>query len=225
MQTGASVPSEECEDAFASVKRHDSYLPALSALKWCQSHRHLWTRRSRSQRAERHGLTIACTLTEPDEQNEMIVSSVSSVLLQSTATTRNSLTTIATVSTGRTSLRAFKSGRLRRFEPDIVVHPPQSEVDGETPQLFPSSHHASRSWRARRLHFHIFSSFFWFSSFFSFFHLFCFFFFLLFVVFPFFRFICFSIFHFFISVFFFFSFTSHPSRRQNPQKIVQKFLL
>ena len=40
----------------------------------------------------------------------MIVSSVSSVLLQGTATTRNSLTTIAAVSTGRTSPRRWKRG-------------------------------------------------------------------------------------------------------------------
>ena len=59
-----------------------------SIRKLWRTHRHLWKRRSRSQKAERHGLTIACTLTEPGEQNEMIVSSVFSVLLQGTATTR-----------------------------------------------------------------------------------------------------------------------------------------
>ena len=53
-------------------------------------------------KAERHVMTIASTLRE---QDEMIVSSVSSVLLQGTATTRNSLTTIAAVSRGRTTLR------------------------------------------------------------------------------------------------------------------------
>ena len=92
------------------------------------------------------------TLEDKKADNEYAISesSVSSVLLQSTATTRNSLTTIAAASAGRTSFRAFGrvlcagqlSGRLRRLELDIVVHPPQSEVDGESLR--------SCSWRVRR---------------------------------------------------------------------------
>ena len=72
----------------------DDKLGKLWRTRW-----RLWKRESRSQRAERHGMTIACTLKE---QDDMIVSSVSSALLQGTVTTRNSLTTIAAVSTGRT---------------------------------------------------------------------------------------------------------------------------
>ena len=63
-------------------------------------------------------MTIACTLKEEDE---MIVSSVSSVVLQGTATTRNSLTTIAAVSTGRTTLRCWERGGVREMSTKLIV--------------------------------------------------------------------------------------------------------
>ena len=63
-------------------------------------------------------MTIACTLKEGDE---MIVSSVSSVLLQGTATTRNSLTTIAAVSTGRTTLRCWERGGVQEMSTKLIV--------------------------------------------------------------------------------------------------------
>ena len=60
-----------------------------------------------------------------DEQDEMIVSSVYSVLVQGTATTRTSLTTIAAVSTGRTSLRRWERGGVPEMS---------TKFDGEVPQ-------------------------------------------------------------------------------------------
>ena len=63
-------------------------------------------------------MTIACTLKE---QDEMIVSSVSSVLLQGTATARNSLTTIAAVRTGRTTLRCWERGGVPEMSTKLIV--------------------------------------------------------------------------------------------------------
>ena len=56
-----------------------------------------------------------------DEQDETIVRSVPSVLLQGTATTRNSLTTIAAVSTGRTTLRCQERGGVPEMSTKLIV--------------------------------------------------------------------------------------------------------
>ena len=85
-------------------------------------------------------LIMVCESTRPRVPRETIVSSVPSVLLQGTATTRNSLTTIAAVSTGRTSLKRWeRSGvsemstklmvKLHNAFPARTAHPAVGELD------------------------------------------------------------------------------------------------
>ena len=66
-------------------------------------------------------LIMVCESTRPRVPRETIVSSVPSVLLQGTATTRNSLTTIAAVGAGRTSLRRWERGGVPEMSTKLMV--------------------------------------------------------------------------------------------------------